>query len=93
MSRTTLQIPMDSTLRKKAEEGALEQGFSSVQEAVRVFLNKLAQRKINFKVEEGVQLSDKAIKRYDKMSDDIDSGKDKTRSFNNINEMMDYLNS
>lgn len=40
-----------------------------------------------------VQLSAKAIKRYDKMSDDIEKGKIKTVSFDDVDEMMDYLNS
>ncbi len=93
MGRTTLQIPLDSNLRKDAEQAALEQGFSSLQEAVRVFLKKLAKRTIGFRVEEGIQLSDKAIKKYDKMTEDIDSGRIETINFTTVDEMMTYLNS
>lgn len=42
MNRTILQVPLDRTLRKEAEKQALSQGFSSLQEAVRIFLKKLA---------------------------------------------------
>ncbi len=93
MRRTTLQIPLDSNLRKEAEVAAMEQGFSSLQEAVRVFLKKMAARTVGFKVEEGAQLSDKAIRRYDKMTEDIDSGRTKTIKFKTIDEMTTYLNS
>lgn len=46
--RAVLQVPVDATLRKDAERQALEQGFSSLQEAVRVFLKQLALKRINF---------------------------------------------
>lgn len=50
MSRTVLQIPMSPTLRKEAEKQALAHGFSSLQEAVRFFLKKLAEGKVDIKV-------------------------------------------
>ena len=46
--KTVLQVPIDATLRKDAEKQALEQGFSSLQELVRVFLKQLALKRINF---------------------------------------------
>lgn len=46
MNRTVLQVPLDSALRKEAEKQALSQGFSSLQEAVRIFLKKLAKGEI-----------------------------------------------
>ena len=65
MSRTTLQIPLDTTLRNKAEKAALLAGFSSVQEMVRVFLNKLASQTIDVKFYDKSQLlSQEAEKRY-----------------------------
>lgn len=75
MNRTTLQIPMSIDLRKQAEKQALEQGFSSLQEAVRLFLNKLARGSIGISFEKSVQLSQKAIKRYNKIDEDIKKGK------------------
>ena len=91
MSRTTLQIPLDSTLRKEAEAAAAEQGFSSLQEAVRVFLKKLASRAVGFRMEEGIQLSDKAIRRYDKMTKEFEEGKDVYEA-EDIDDLMDQLN-
>lgn len=62
MSRTTLQIPLDTALRKEAETAAKEQGFSSLQELVRVFLKLLAKGKIDFKIEMLIDPSDKNTK-------------------------------
>ena len=77
MSRTILQVPVNGTLRKEAEKQALAQGFSSLQEAVRIFLKKLAQRAIDitFEEEKSIQLSSRAIKRYNRILKDIEEGK------------------
>lgn len=93
--KTILQIPLNINLRKEAEKQALEQGFSSLQEAVRIFLNKLARGVIDFALndEESVQLSPKAAKRYDKMIDDIKSGKEKVYKAESIEDLMRQLNS
>jgi len=92
--RTVLQVPLDTSLRKDAEKQALEQGFSSLQEAVRVFLKKLAKGAmgIAFERKEAVQLSPRAIKRYDKMIDDIESGRVKTKTFLDVPSLMKDLN-
>ncbi|OGH23156.1 MAG: hypothetical protein A3F31_04155 [Candidatus Levybacteria bacterium RIFCSPHIGHO2_12_FULL_38_12] len=71
MSRTVLQIPINHALRKDAEKEALKQGFSSLQDAVRFILTKLAKGVLSFEIDESVQLSSKAEKRYNKMVDDI----------------------
>lgn len=75
--KTVLQVPLSIDLRKEAEKQALEQGFSSLQEAVRVFLKKLSRGVIDvaFNDEESVQLSARAIKRYNKISEDFRKGK------------------
>jgi len=93
MSRAVLQIPIHATLRQAAEKQALEQGFSSLQEAVRVFLNKLAKGAIGVKFEEATLLSSKNAKRYDKMVTEIESGKVKTESFTDVDALMDHLQS
>ena len=41
MNTVTLQVPMDYALRKSAEKVVTDGGFSSLQEAVRVFLSTL----------------------------------------------------
>ncbi|MBI2049603.1 hypothetical protein HYT32_01735 [Candidatus Roizmanbacteria bacterium] len=90
--RTVLQIPLDTSLRKDAEKQALEQGFSSLQEAVRVFLKKLAKGAmgISFEREETVRLSLRAIKRYDKMAEDFRKGKN-VYTAKNIDDLMKHL--
>lgn len=76
MSRVVLQIPLNAELRKAAEVEAKAQGFSSLQEAVRVFLKKLANKAIGLRFEEPtIQLSQKAIKRYNRIDEDIRKGK------------------
>ncbi len=93
MNRVVLQIPIDANLRKAAEKTALEQGFSSLQEITRIFLKQLAEKTISVNFEQTIKLSPKAIKRYNKMIDDIESGKVKTPSFDNVDEMMKHLSS
>lgn len=75
MSKTVLQIPIDSALRSEAEKAALAQGFSSLQESVRLFLRKLADGVVGVKFEGEVKLSAKAVKRYNKILKDIEEGK------------------
>lgn len=77
MNRTILQVPINGVLRREAEEQALSQGFSSLQEAVRIFLKKLARGAIGitFNDKESVQLSARAIKRYNKISENFRKGK------------------
>lgn len=93
MKRTVLQIPIDPTLRRNAEKQAIAQGFSSLQEAVRLFLTKLAKGVIGIGFEEEVQLSSRAEKRYLKMMEDIKSGKEKLFTAHSVEELMDQLNS
>lgn len=94
MNNVTLQVPVSREIKLAAQKRATEMGFSSLQEAVRIFLSKLSAGLIDIGFEEKeVKLSKKAIKRYDKMTDDIESGKVKTLSFTNVDDMMQYLNS
>ncbi len=94
MDTTILQVPVSKTIRDKAAKSAVTQGFSSLQEAVRIFLNQLSSQAIRVTFEpQPVQLSPKAIKRYNKIIDDVESGKVKTVSFTNIDKMMEYLHS
>jgi len=81
MQRAVLQIPIDRQFKQQAEKVATSQGFSSLQEAVRVFLAKLAEKRIELTFQETVRLSPRAIKRYDKMIEGIEKGKVKTKAF------------
>lgn len=82
MTKTILQIPMNIDLRNKAEKEAHEQGFSSLQELVRVFLQRLSLKQLQVTFEEPIYLSEKASKRYEKIDEDFKKGK-------NIDEAKD----
>lgn len=90
MDKTVFQVPVTIGLRKEAEKEALRQGFSSLQEAVRIFLRKLANRTIAFTFEETVHLSSRAAKRYDKIIKQIESGKGVFEA-KNVEDLMRQL--
>lgn len=92
MNTTVLQIPVNKALRDKAASYAEKMGFSSLQEVVRLFLNKIATGQINLTFEESVQLSAKAVKRYNKIIDEVESGKVKTKTFTDVSSLMKHLN-
>lgn len=89
---TILQVPIDKNLRNQATIAAEKMGFSSLQEAVRLFLNKIAAGEMNVSFEETTQLSPKAIKRYNKIIDEIDSNGKDMKSFSTTKDLMQYLN-
>ena len=91
---TVLQIPMTRARRDGAVRAAKEMGFSSLQETVRVFLKQLEERFLTLSFEpRAEQLSPRAIKRYNKIIDEIDSGKAELKSFDNVDDMFSYLDS
>ncbi|MBI2315190.1 hypothetical protein HYU93_04015 [Candidatus Daviesbacteria bacterium] len=92
MNRVIVQVPMSKELKEKAETVSSDMGFSSLQEIIRLFLNKIAAGEVNVRFEETVKLSPKAVKRYDKMIDEIESGKVKTEEFTDTDSLMKYLN-
>ncbi len=93
MNNTILQVPMNRKLRDDATIAVRSQGFSSLQEAVRVFLSGMATgiHRVTFEPPK-IQLSTRAIHRYNKMIDEIKSKKVKTKEFTNVKDMMRYLN-
>lgn len=92
MQKVTLQIPMDSKLKTEAEKAAQAQGFSSLQELIRVILSKVAQKKIEINFEEPViHLSPRAEKRYLKATKDFEEGKN-VYSASSVEELMKQLN-
>ena len=93
MNKTILQIPLDKDTRDQATLVATQMGFSSLQEPIRLFIKQLARKKLEVKIEpKAVQLSPKAIKRYNKMTKDIESGKTKLFTANSVEELMDHFN-
>lgn len=90
MNKTILQVPVSKELKITAENVAISQGFSSLQEAVRLFLNKFAQGNLQITFEETTQLSTKAINRYNTILKDIEKGTDVYEA-KNIDELMKQL--
>lgn len=91
MDTTILQVPISKTLRNQAASVAQRHGFSSLQEAVRVFLRQFASKQVGITFSDNVRLSAKNEKRYLKMIKDVQSGKVKTKSFTSVDDMMKYL--
>ena len=91
MQRAVLQIPIDQQLKNEAEQAALAQGFSSLQEIVRVFLSKLAANRLEVSIQESLKLSEKSEKRYLKQTQDFEKGKN-IHSAKNVDDLMFQLN-
>ena len=72
MNSVTLQVPISKELRTAAQKSAADMGFSSLQEAIRIFLHELAERTVDivFRPKE-IRLSPKAEKRYLRMLKDV----------------------
>ena len=94
MATATLQIPIDKRVRDNATKVARQRGFSSIQEVVRVFLSQFADRCIDVSFSPPVvKLSEKNAKRYDRMVEDVLSGKVKTKTFTHVDDLRAELNS
>ncbi len=94
MKRTILQVPVTPELQLSAKRAAVKQGFSSLQDAVRMFLQQLSTGKtvVRLTAADDERLSPRAARRYAKIAKDIKSGKAKTIPFTSVDAMMKYLN-
>jgi hypothetical protein len=90
MNKTVLQIPINQDLKISAEQEALSQGFSSLQELVRVFLSKIATHRIEITLQESTVLSGMNEKRYLDMTKDFELGKN-TYSADSVNDLVNKL--
>jgi antitoxin component of RelBE/YafQ-DinJ toxin-antitoxin module len=95
MSRIIVQVPVSKELQASARRAAAKQGFSSLQDAIRLFLRQLALGQVAVRLEatNEERLSPAAERRYARIIRDIKSGKAKTVGFTDVKEMMNYLNS
>jgi len=55
MSKVIVQVPADRKLRDKAVRAAYEYGFSSLQEMLRLFMNKIAKKELKVTIEDNVE--------------------------------------
>lgn len=91
---TTLQVPVNAALKSRAAKAAKAMGFSSLQETVRLFLNKLASGAMRVELtslDADEYVSPKALARYDKMERDIKSGKEPIYGATNVQDLLDQL--
>lgn len=95
--KTILQIPMDKNLKIKAENIANNEGFSSLQEMVRVLLKQFVTKKSAFSF--GISEPDEYItpeqeavldKKFAVIQKNIKKGRFIKSS--NVDELMSYLN-
>lgn len=85
---------MDKTLKSRATRAAKAMGFSSLQETVRLFLNKLARGAMHVELtslDADEYVSPKALARYDKLERDIKSGKEPVYGAKNAQDLLDQL--
>lgn len=93
---TIIQVPTTKSFRDEMAQIANDMGFSSLQDLIRFNLTQIKNKLLvptMSSVYPTIKLSPKAAARYDKMSEDIENGKVKTVSFDNINDISNYLNS
>lgn len=91
MSKTIFQVPIDKDLRDQAVEMALASGFSSLQEPVRLFIRQFTTGDLKIKFESKIQLSPKAIRRYDRITEDFKTNKN-IFTVHGVEELMKHLN-
>lgn len=95
--RTILQVPVDPKTRLLAEKFALNEGFSSLQESLRIIMKQMAQNRFHFSIfagepaevltpaQEAILLRKvKAAKKEKTKGNYIES--------DNVDELMAYLN-
>lgn len=90
MARVILQVPITKTLRDQAEQVVADYGFSSLQEILRVILNKLVKRQLVVSIQEAEEipyLSYGAKQFYKKAIAEIRTGESVTKT-KNIDELL-----
>ncbi len=90
MQKSILQVPLDTQLKTNAAKAATEQGFSSLQEIVRVFLTQLASNKVEISLQNSSFLSTKNEKKYNTMTSDFESD-NHVHSATNISDLLTKL--
>jgi len=93
---TIIQVPTTKSFRDEMSQIANDMGFSSLQDLIRFNLTQIKNKFLiptMVSAYPTIKLSPKTAARYDKMADDFEKGKVKTVSFDNINDISNYLNS
>ncbi|MBI5620067.1 hypothetical protein HY950_03840 [Candidatus Gottesmanbacteria bacterium] len=90
--KTIIQVPVEKKLRDEAEAAAYDQGFSSLQDVLRLFMHKFANGGMSIMFADEEQLSPRAVHRYEKILKDMEAGKN-TKRFTSVDDLMNDLNS
>lgn len=91
-STVNLQVRLPQSLKKEAEELAIEEGFSSLQELVRVFIAQYKNKKTSFRFRN--EISDEAAERYFKISEELykAASKNEINTLKSPKDAINYLN-
>jgi hypothetical protein len=92
---TIIQVPTTKSFRNEMAKIATDMGFSSLQDLIRFSLTQIKNKLLVPTMASAypdVKLTTKNNRRYSKIIDDIDSGKEITLKFNNNRDMFNYLN-
>ena len=89
MNTTVLQVPINIDLRKRVDQMAENQGFSSAQEVVGVFLSRFAAGKIEVEFFPQSNLSSLNERKYKKM---LKQPVNSQKQFGNVEDLMESLN-
>jgi len=89
MQRVILQVPMSKDLKQKAEIVSFDMGFSSLQEIIRVLLNKLARREFSISIND--EIPNERLKKIFRQADkDLKEGK-ASPTFDNVEDAIAWL--
>jgi hypothetical protein len=93
MNTTIVQVPISKSFRNEMVEKANSLGFSSLQDLIRFTLTQIKNNLIVPKMVSvpTIQLSPKAAARYDKMLAEMKAGKNRSKTFDNVPDMIKYL--
>ena len=95
MQRVIVQVPMSKELKQMAEIASADMGFSSLQEIIRVILNKLAKRELSMTITEAEEINDlspAAERKFKKAIEDIKAGRNIYKP-KNKKDFFEILNS
>lgn len=91
MSQATTQISISKKLETQIQNVAKKHGYKSINDFLKVVIEKIDElEKVFATPKKSIQLSDKAIKRYKKILDDMEIDKN-TYSVHSTDEMMNIL--
>lgn len=89
MNTTILQIPVTKSFRDQVSSVVTDMGFSSLQDYLRLVMRKTLNKEIDITVgPKPIVLSARNAKRYDKMVEEVLSGKVKAKAYTDVNEML-----